>query len=36
MVSSMEIAGLLWWNAGNDIHFVEFHIAKYLRTFTEL
>jgi hypothetical protein len=36
MVSAVEMVGLLWWNDGSDIHFAEFHIAKNLRTYTEL
>jgi hypothetical protein len=35
-VSAMEMAGLLWWNTGNDIHFTEFHNEKHLRIDTKL
>jgi hypothetical protein len=30
-VSVLEMAGLLGWNTGNDIHFTEFHNEKHLR-----
>jgi hypothetical protein len=33
MVSAMEMAGLLWQNNGNNIHFAEFHIAEHMRMY---
>jgi hypothetical protein len=36
MVSAMEVVRLLLWNIGNDIDVTEFHIAKQMRTYTEL
>jgi hypothetical protein len=36
MVSAVEIVWVLWWNTSSSIHFAEFHISKYLRTYTEL
>jgi hypothetical protein len=35
-VSTVEMVGLLWWNANNDVHFAEFHIMKYLNVYIEL
>jgi hypothetical protein len=32
----MEMSGLLWWNTSSDVHFTEFHITKYFRTYTTL
>jgi hypothetical protein len=31
-----ELAGLLSWNIGNDICFIELHITKYLEIYREL
>jgi hypothetical protein len=36
LVSAMEMAGLLWWNTINHIHFTEFYITEHLRTYIEL